>query len=291
MIYLEKYCHLYFIPLVPSGNKREIVKCTQCQAMYDAQEYLAIRQRITGAVGQVIQTANDQRDKRISQLLQDGQFQTAETQVRELLRRFPNDLQLMVFLAQALNGTGKEQDSDKLVSQIQYHWEMHFKQDWISQGCPRAGSSFSLVNTGTSNYHVIVNQYFVPQRCKDARTSAYYKVKAMPRPGTGLPCRLFKLENSAAGSVLREYTPDGASQEIISYTGNRLPSRMPDARKVAGDVVIFLLAQGDSTFLQPVKNEEGVGSTTPIATAVVVDAVHCESPSDNDSGPTIPEIV
>ena len=154
-----------------------------------------------------------------------------------------------------------------------------------------AGALATLVNTGTSNYHVIVNQYFVPERCADAHTSAYYKVKAVSRQGTGLPNRLFKLEKSATGSVLKEYTPDGASQEVISYTGSRLSSRMPDARKVAQDVVSFFLAQGDSTFLQPVKNEEGVGSTTPIATAVIVGAVHCESPDDNDSGPAIPEIV
>lgn len=259
---MERYCHMYWIPIFPDGNKREIVKCLSCQTLYDREEYCGFQRRKNQFIQQVLQVrvaannATAKRNQEIEEMLHKGQFQQAETHIRKLLEQVPSSLELLVYLEQALNGQnlilpdnvvyleqalngqdlkGNEkrvqEESNKVVRSIFLQWQSHYRKDWIAKGRPAAGSSFTRVTTTSNQYRVEAKQFYEP-------AEYYYKVLALPRDDqkSELPRRLFKLETCGNGSVLKEFFQDAASsKEVAKYD-----TPLPDVRLVAKDAVLFL---------------------------------------------------
>ncbi|CAB9517392.1 expressed unknown protein [Seminavis robusta] len=240
---VTRYCHLYFIPLCPRGEPREIVQCYICKSMFELAEYrdfqnaaagLAARQ-VFQKVGSIMATENS-----ITDLLRRSQNTEAETKARALLKEDPMNFTAMCHLNVALNGLGRTQEADKLASQIVKHWKTHCREKWITRGRPKETSSFPrvMMNKATAEYRLEAKQYFEPEKVND-ETVALYKILAHPRtdlsghePFLAPDKRMFKLLKVGRSFVLREF---GSTKDVVSYMG-----KQPDIRKATCDVASVL---------------------------------------------------
>ncbi|CAB9500091.1 expressed unknown protein [Seminavis robusta] len=184
----------------------------------------------------------------IQQLLADKQFARVETTVRALLETYPNDLNLLSYLDQALYGLQKPpEELDELKTQIVKAWTDGYRSLWESQGRPKKLSSWARAQGESEKYsQIIVNEYYIPE--DSGGIIAYFKVLAYPKSDGNkqrqpLP-RLFKVETSAialelGGSrpyVLREYFVTGGGG-TTSYSFSKEELR---CEKIMSDAVAFL---------------------------------------------------
>lgn len=188
----------------------------------------------------------------IEQLLHDGVFGFTAAIVKEILKREPNNLQLMVQYNVALNGISDLKGADDMRDQILFHWRTNCKEQWIAAGRPSESATFPRVMLNKSlpdNVRIEAREYFEPHEAVQNNRILY---KVLVKGGTDSSetncSRIFMLFATPDGEcVLREKLVPKTLKAVINYHGLQ---QVPDIRKVTADVV-SLLANEYKTIPQP----------------------------------------
>ena len=222
-----------------------MVQCRRCQSMFALDGY----KRFLECIQQ--QQQQQGVPNSIEQLLQDGVFGFTAAIVKAILKREPNNIQLMIQYNVALNGIGDLKGADVMRDQIMFHWRTNCKQQWIDAGRPGESATFPRVMLKKSlpdNVRIEAREYFEPHEAVQNNRILY---KILVKGGTDASkkgsSRVFMLFAAPDGEcVLREKLVPKTLKAVVNYHGLH---QVPDIRKVTADVV-SILADKDRTISQ-----------------------------------------